>query len=165
MHQSSVCVEVAAAHQLFQNRETSEEAPFNPRGLVLMPTLALVKGKATQCMESIGIQGRSVGFPHRNRQWEKKKVKLRLLSWGALDICIARFIIRLSTALIVQWERHYLNNLFQTSTCTSPWIFSQLFHFKWEWEFWWYVLKYWGLGIFGMLFFSGVFLITCTCYE
>lgn len=73
MHQSSVCVEVAAAHQLFQNRETSEEAPFNPRGLVLMPTLALVKGKATQCMESIGIQGRSVGFPHRNRQWEKKK--------------------------------------------------------------------------------------------
>lgn len=55
--------------QFSQDRENPEEAPFNPLGLVLMPTLALAKGKTSQRIESTGTRACSAGFPHKNGQW------------------------------------------------------------------------------------------------
>lgn len=70
MHESSVSTRVAAPSSLM--KKAPEEAPFNPQGLALMPALALVKGKTSQRLESIGSREAVCRLPTQ-RPTEKGK--------------------------------------------------------------------------------------------
>lgn len=80
-----------------------------------MPTLALVKGKTSQHIESIGTQAHSTGLPHKNGQRKEVKTQFQLKEGYMFALCAFPFALPLPSQYITKPKIRgcTLNNTFK----------------------------------------------------